>query len=70
MDMTKIKHLLSLKSTWVAIIAQLMMFVNYMDCISDKEMVQNILTGILELVTILGVVNIYNTEPVKEDEED
>jgi hypothetical protein len=66
----KLNHILTLKSTYVILISQIILLLQIFNVI-DIEGIKNterILTIILETCTILGFVSVYNTKPeTKED---
>lgn len=63
----KIKHLLTIRGTWVIIISQTLVIIQTLGLLDDTaiEQFKSITTSFLEIATILGILHVYETEPKK-----
>lgn len=66
----KIKHLITLKGTWIIIISQLIIIIQSLGIFDETfiEQFKLITTSLLEITTVLGIVHVYDTEPKKDDD--
>jgi len=69
MDKKKILHMLSLKSTWVILISQLGIILKESGVLDDIGISKYnvIATSVLTMASVIGLMSVYQTEPIKSD---
>ena len=67
MDKEKIKHLLLLKSTWVVLLSNIGLILNVSGVLDNIQLdkYKIITTAIIAAFETLGIISIYQTEPLK-----
>lgn len=71
-NMTKQKlfHMLTLKSTWVVILSQIVLILNTSGVFDDIQMdkFKIISSSVLVIVETLGLISVYDTQPIADKE--
>lgn len=70
MDKEKIKHMLLLKSTWVIIFSNIGLILNTSGIFDNTQLekYKAIITCIIAIAETLGLISMYQTEPLKTNE--
>ena len=70
MDWNRVKHMITRKSTWVVVFSQLGIILNAVGAFDSIQLdkYKIITNSILVIVETIGLVNIYQTEPLKIEE--
>ena len=71
MNKQKILHMLTLKSTWIVIASQIVLILNTVGVFDEiqADKFKIVSSSLLVVAEAIGLFSIYNSEPLKENEE-